>query len=276
MPHTIHIKKWVERSKEDFYILFVGAWIPFNAWYHKEIVPRCGSKRDRDNINFIAQNANTYKNKILAYLSGTDRESIRFQQEIVDLHRALLLHAIPDNTEPITFKTTTIFDAPALIQKDFYKSHYKVERISRGGNNYNYEVLLEDKNTHAVKYRNVFTACEEGLLTADPNFMRLTDTVRNKLKDEFLAVGTKAPRNVILDPIVTAEGNRRPQHSIELGDYDKQYFIDDRDKIAQVLIQLIYNLRCQIFHGSLDPSEANMVVYQHAYHIQSMLIKELY
>lgn len=275
MPHTIHIKKWAERSEEDFYMLFVGAWIPFNAWYHKEIVPLCGSKRDRDNINYIAQNANTYKNKIMAYLNGSDRESLRFQQEVVDLHKALLLHAIPDNTEPISFKTTTIFDAPALIQKDYYKSHYKIERTSHG-NSYNYEVLLEDKNTHAVKYRKVFAVCEERLLTADPDFMRLTDAVRSKLKEEYLSVGIKAPRNVILNPIVTPDGNRKPFHSIELGDYDKQYFIDDRDKIAQVLIQLIYNLRCQIFHGSLDPSEANMVVYQHAYHIQSMLIKELY
>ena len=275
MPHTIHIKNWVERSEEDFYKLFVSAWIPFNAWYHKEIVPRCSSKRDRDNINYIAQNANTYKNKILAYLNGIDRESLRFQQELVDLHRALLLHAIPDTTEPITFKTTTIFDAPALIQKDYYQSHYKIERTPHGGG-YNYEVLLEDKNTHAVKYRNRFTACEEGVLAADPNFMRLSEAIRNKLKEEFLSVGINAPRNIILDPIVTADGNRKPLHSIELGDYDKQYFIDDRDKIAQVLIQLIYKLRNQIFHGSLDPTEANMVVYQHAYHIQRMLIKELY
>jgi hypothetical protein len=195
---------------------------------------------------------------------------------LVDLHRALLLHAIPDTTEPITFKTTTIFDAPALIQQDYYKGHYKIERTPRGGNNYNYEVLLEDKNTHAVKYTNRFQTCDARLLNADPNFMRLSETMRNKLVEEFIAVGIKAPRNVVLDPIVTADGNRKPQHSIELGSYDKQYFIDDKDKIAQVLIQLLYNLRCQIFHGSLDPTEANMVVYQHAYHIQLMLIKELY
>lgn len=275
MPHTIHIEKWVKRNEEDFYMLFVGAWIPFNAWYHKEIAPLCGSKKDRDNINYIAQNPNTYKNKILAYLNGRDGESLRFQQELVDLHRALLLHAIPDNSEPITFKTTTIFDAPALIQQDFYKSHYKIERTPRGGS-YNYDVVLEDKNTHAVKYRSHFTRCDASLLDADPNFTRLTEAIRNKLKEEFLAVSIKAPRNVILEPIVVGGSNRKPLHSIELGDHDKQYFIDDRDKIAQVLIQLIYNLRCQIFHGSLDPTEANMVVYQHAYQIQHMLIKELY
>lgn len=275
MAHTIHIEKWAKRNEEDFYMLFVGAWIPFNAWYHKEIAPRCSSKRDRDNINFIAQNPNTYKNKILSYLNGRDRESLRFQQELVDLHKALELHAIPDDTEPITFKTTTIFDAPSLIQQDFYKSHYKIERTPRGSG-YNYDVLLEDKNTHAVKYRNNFATCDAATLEADPNFMRLTEAIRNKLKDEFLAVGIKAPRNVILEPIVVGGVNRKPQHSIELGDHDKQYFIDNRDKIAQVLIQLIYNLRCQIFHGSLDPTEANMVVYQHAYQIQRMLIKELY
>lgn len=274
MPHTIHIDKWIKRSNEDFYMLFVRAWIPFNAWYHKEIRPVAG-KRDRDCIDYIAQNPNTFKNKILSFLNGTDRESLAFQQELVDLHNALLRHAIPDNTEPITFKTTTIGDAPSLIEKDFYKCHYKIERTAHG-NTYHYDIRLEDKITHAAKYSKHFNDWKLEDLETDPNFSRLSESLRNKLSEEFKRVSIKAPCNIILDAVVNADGSKKkPLHSIEYGHYDKQYFINDKDKIAQVLIQVIYALRCQIFHGSLDPSESNLEVYEHAYQIQRMLIKEL-
>ena len=255
-------------------MFFVRAWIPFNAWYHKEIAPLAG-KRDRECIDYIAQHPNTYKNKILSFLNGTDRESLQFQQELVDLHYALLRHTIPDNTEPINFKTTTIGDAPALIEEDFYKTHYKIERTAHG-NNFHYDVRLEDKNTHAAKYSKHFNDWKLENLETDPNFLRLSGPLQNKLKDEFKRVSIKAPRNIILDAIVGADGSRKkPLHSIEYGGFEKQYFINDKDKIAQVLIQVIYLLRCQIFHGSLDPSESNGEVYKHAYQIQRMLIEEL-
>ena len=28
-----NIKDWIGRSEPDYYMMFVKAWIPFNAWY---------------------------------------------------------------------------------------------------------------------------------------------------------------------------------------------------------------------------------------------------
>lgn len=255
-------------------MLFVSAWIPFNAWYNKEIRPTAG-RRDRDCIDYICQHPNTYKNKILSFLNGTDRESLRFQQELVDLHKSLLRHTIPDNTAPINFKTTTIGDAPALIESDFYKCHYKIERIP-AGTSYHYDMFLEDRLTHASKYSKHFNAWKMEDLETDPNFQRLSNALKERLIEEFAKVSILAPRNIVLNATEAADGTKKkPLHSIELGRLDKQYFIDDRDKIAQVLIQVIYQLRNQIFHGSLDPTSSNQEVYEHAYRIQQMLIKEL-
>lgn len=255
-------------------MLFVKAWIPFNAWYHKEIAPSAGNT-DRECIDYIAKNANTYKNKILSFLDGSDRESLRFQQELVDLHNALLQHSIPDNADPISFRSTTIFDAPSLVENDFYKYHYKIERITHG-QSYHYDIRLEDKNTHATCYSNHFNRWKIEDLVADPNFTRLSLAVQNKLKKEYARVYIGAPRNIVLDPVTMADGSTKsPPHSIAYGNHDKQYFIDNKDKIAQVLIHVIYRLRCQIFHGSLDPSDTNTEVYEHAYQLHRMLIKEL-
>ena len=68
---------------------------------------------------------------------------------------------------------------------------------------------------------------------------------------------------------------QRPAHAIEISKDLDVYFIDDKEKIAKVLIRLLYQLRCEIFHGSLLPSSNNMEVYEHAYKIQYQLINEL-
>ncbi len=38
---------------------------------------------------------------------------------------------------------------------------------------------------------------------------------------------------------------------------------------------MLYELRCKLFHGELDPTEANQDIYKYAYNIQNLLIKEL-
>ncbi|MCX2476923.1 hypothetical protein OQZ33_21495 [Pedobacter sp. MC2016-05] len=53
------------------------------------------------------------------------------------------------------------------------------------------------------------------------------------------------------------------------------YFVKDYELIAKVIIQMLYELRCKLFHGELDPIAANLGIYQHAFHIQKTLIKEL-
>lgn len=277
MPYNLHIDKWLERAKEDFYTLFVKSWIPFNAWYNRDIAPSVSPGTDRACVNYICKHDNTYKNKLLAFLRGNTREDYRFQQEMVDLHLALLRHQIPDATHPISFKTTTIFDDSNYLQeKDFYTIHYKIERIPKAnGGGYDYDVKVVDKSTGGLKYSRTFNRWKMEDLENDADFAQFSEAVRNKLKNAFSAVYIKAPTNVIKQPVQKNGVFSKPPHSIAYGKEEKAYFIDDEDKVAQVLIQLLYELRCQIFHGELDPTTQNMEVYEHAYRIQSMLIKEL-
>lgn len=274
MPHSIHIPEWIHRAQQDYYILFVQAWIPFNAWYKKEIAPSSGDQ-DRKCINHICQNANTYKNKILSLLNGVDRQSRIFKQELADLHAALLAHSIPDNAEPITFKTTSIYDlSTPVLEGDFYRYHYKVERTGAEPN-FHYDIRIEDKNTHAAKYTKNFNRWKMEDLTSDANFIALSDSVKTHTIDLFKRIYPGSPTNVVLDPVDRAGQLCAPPNSICLDEEARIYFIKDVDKIAQVLIQVIYSLRNQIFHGSLNPTDANQEVYKHLYVIQSMLIKEL-
>ena len=274
MPHSIHISEWIKRAQHDYYILFVQAWIPFNAWYKREIAPLSGDK-DRECINYICRNANTYKNKILSLLNGADRQSRTFRQELADLHATLSAHSIPDIAEPITFRTTSIYDlSTSFLEEDFYRYHYKVERTGVSPN-FHYDIRIEDKNTHATKYTKNFNRWKLEDLTSDVNFNVLSDSVKTHTIDLFKRIYPGSPTNVVLDPVYRAGQLCAPPNSICLDEEAGIYFIKDFDKIAQVLIQVIYSLRNQIFHGSLNPTDANQEVYKHLYVIQSMLIKEL-
>lgn len=278
MPYNLHIDEWLKRSDEDFYTLFVKAWIPFNAWYKRDIAPIATKDTDRGCINHICQNSNTYKDKLLGYLRGNQREDLRFQQEMVDLHLSLLRHQIPDAINPINFKTTTIYDnSNPVAEKDFYSIHYKIERIQRADGGYNYDVKVRDRNAAGgpLTYNHTFNRWKLDDLTTNPDFAQYSDAIKKRLKEVYQAMYIGSPTNVIVEPVMRNGVESRPPHSKIYGREDKAYFIDNEDKIAQVLIQILYQLRCQIFHGSLNPTTQNMEVYEHAYHIQKMLIKEL-
>lgn len=277
MPYNLHIDKWLERAKEDFYTLFVKSWIPFNAWYNRDIAPLAGSDTDRACINYICKHNNTYKDKILAYLRGNTREDLRFQQEMVDLHLALLKHPIPDAATPINFKTTTIYDdSHPLEDNDFYSIHYKIERKPKtSGSGFDYDVKVTEKGTGALRFNQTFNRWKMEDLEGHADFAQFSEAVKKKLKEAFLAVYIKAPTNVIKKPVIRNGVESKPLNSVTYGKEEKAYFINDEDRVAQVLIQMLYDLRCEIFHGELEPKISSMEVYEHAYHIQLMLIKEL-
>ena len=277
MPYNLHIDRWLEKAREAFYTLFVKAWIPFNAWYNRDIAPETNNGTDRECINYICKNENTYKNKILAYLRGNTREDLRFQQEMVDLHLALLRHPIPNATHPISFSTITIYDdSHPVDQGDFYSVSYKIERkVKASGSGFDYEIKVNEKGAGPIKFNATVKKWKREDLEAHPEVAQFSETIKMRLKQAFKAVDIKAPTDAIVKPVMRKGVESKPPHSKMYGKEEKTYFIDDDDKLAQVLIQLMYKLRCQIFHGELDPTIQNMEVYEHAYRIQSMIIKEL-
>ena len=52
-------------------------------------------------------------------------------------------------------------------------------------------------------------------------------------------------------------------------------FKNDVDLLSQAIIQVLYRLRCILFHGEIQPSKDNLSVYEYAYSIMRILIKSL-
>lgn len=279
MPH-IHIEKWAARARQDYYMLFIRAWIPFNAWFTREaILSSVVPANDKNCINYICQTTNTFKTKIISLLSSTSIEGIDFRKEIALLHLALESHKIPDAISPISFSNTIIgITSTNIVQKDYRRNHYKVERIPNADRNgFTFDIRVEDKVYHTPKYVKSLNKWKKEDILTDYSYLSLDSVeVKHKIIEYFEEVNPNKPYNVLLTPKRRPDGTYiKLANSFVIDESSKIYFINDTDKIAQVLIHLLYNLRCEIFHGSIDPTEANEEIYKRAYNILYPLVKEL-
>ena len=109
-------------------------------------------------------------------------------------------------------------------------------------------------------------------LTTHPDYQPLNETDKEKVKECLTNVLKYKPAGIVKQP--KANGGK-PSHAIVIDSQIPLYLTDDTDLVARSVIQLLYQLRCIMFHGDLDPAVTNQGIFKHAYHIQEILLKEI-
>lgn len=273
----MHLKKWIEHSDADYYTMFINSWIPFNVWYQETYYDEQTCKTDKQMVEQVKNNDNKYKNKLKNLLEGRGivEEVSSFRFHLSQLYIQLNSHTIPNDKNRLAFNTIWAVDSNLdSYTFDSGTYSYKIQKIvgaARGAKQYQIEVI--NRNSGATtdiielfkKYLNE--------LDANADFVSLsTETKKFNVRDCLLHVLRHKPANFVKSPTATG---RKPAHSIVIDEHIPLYLSDDINLDAQAIIQLIYQLRCIIFHGDLEPTLANMPIYEHLYHIQKILIKEL-
>lgn len=264
--------------KVDYYTQFVKSWIPFNAWYmvniHSDTL-----HNDRKIIDHLKQNSNPFKDRILSLLEGDDNDAIQFRNHIGQLHMSLEGYAIPSHDSKITFTSTTIAKNPNTQHSiTFKKKAYKVDfdvtapkttkrlkceifQIQTGGGHK--PIFLDEFNDWSM---------EEFLESA--KYKALSSEQREKLRLCYEEVNPNKPVNVVVSAKRKGDGSyTKPANSLIIDSDSNTYFIDDIDLVSKVLIEVLYLLRCALFHGEIDPTETNQTSYKHAYSILKSLIQ---
>jgi hypothetical protein len=86
----------------------------------------------------------------------------------------------------------------------------------------------------------------------------------------------KKPEIIIVNPMRNGSGAFiPPPNSIIIDERRHLYFVNNYELVSKVIIEIMYDLRCKLFHGELDPITANLGIYENAYNLQKILIKEL-
>ena len=104
-----HIGKWIDRAEPDFYMMFIKAWIPFNALYMANYYYETANRTsDRAIINHIKSNDNAIVRRIKSLLRGSDTVSLEFKHALGKMEMELRAHAVPNEYDRLSFSNVCI------------------------------------------------------------------------------------------------------------------------------------------------------------------------
>ncbi len=258
------IKRWNELSGIDYYIQFIKVWIPFNAWY----VNMYGDdKSDRFCITKIQDNSQI-KDSIIALLdiNNTEDNAIELRKALASLHNELKNNAFPNAKNKITFNSVDLgISSENNVREIKNKDHYIINRYTEnnpeGKPNKSIKIeLMNDKQETIFLFNQKKYDWEE--IESNAEYKHLSQKRKNNLEHLYLRIN---PRLILNMEEVKNRG-------IELG--EKVFFINNKELISKAIIEILYLLRCKIFHGEMIPSDNNKLIYKNAYQILSVIIKK--
>ena len=276
------ISNWIEKSEPDFYTLFIKAWIPYNSWYIHNFYDEDASPRranDKEIIGYIKNNSNVYKDKIITLLRNGDNESKKFKLLISSLYYQLENTPIPDVNEKISFNSICISDNAnskgpwTLNESGFSVSGKKDETLPRASARWIFEVI-DNRTTKTISRISLFK-CSLAELHSNNDFNSLANKYKSTVEKCLNEIDPNKKISVVIPPERKRGKYVEPQHSICIDSDKNLYFTDNLEDVSKSLIQILYELRCKLFHGEIDPSETNSGVFEQAFYIQRVLIKAL-
>lgn len=259
-----NIDHWLRQAEPDYYILFLKAWIPFNAWYVAEL-PHF-DKKDADIIKELQDNENSKPRHIIEnYLIGPKTQvSDSFKNHLGQLHHYLETKTIIHNRNRITFRNINLTENPDKFKKhvDSSSNVYKAERTQSY-----YQAFIETKGGKTLlDFKHPSYNLDD--LQKNVDFIRINDTtIQQHILDCYIAINPKKPIDLVQDS--------SSSHFILLGNENPVQFKKEPTSIARATIKILYALRCMLFHGEIEPTPVNYPVYEHAYNLLRLIIKEL-
>lgn len=260
-----NINNWIRHSDPDYYSLFIRAWIPFNAWYIVEMPQH--NKKDRLIIKELIDDPKSKPRiKIEALLRNNDFESKRFKSQLAQLHNELERISLIHNNQRLSFTNIALSENPTKHKSDTDKNGNKFKAEIKPGY---FEALIVDKNGKTLMhYKNPIYDLTD--LKQNIHFIGLRDKkIQNKIFDCYLEINPNNPTNLL-------SKSKSKNEYILLDDFLKVKFTNKIETISQACIKVLYSLRCMLFHGEIDPTASNSVVYEHGYNILKTIIKDLY
>lgn len=265
-----NLKQWRDSARIDWFSQFIKAWIPFNAW----MTDTFGDLSDHDLLDNVKKGSNVVYNRIVPIITWSQaqargansgwqdmsQEADEFRLRIEQLHRLLQSCVIEGRKGRVSFETVDIGSNPyADDQLCKMKRTFRVRRDhpTKG------QVTLEMSATKTRKGFKLTQPAHDRRALEDETSFRL---LKAGYRTIFLSMhSTIAPRKVI--SVLAAHDS---QHILRFGNTN---FIQEPEKIFSALVDVSYNLRNALFHGSITPNEQHNEIYEPAYHIVMRFVR---
>lgn len=252
MPNTFtdNRDRWLQMSEVDYLGQFVKAWLAFNAWYRGAYT----ETRDREIIEEIKWNANPIAARVRPLLGRDSEEAEQFRTEIGLLHHRLenyeLHHGKGNDRTRIRFRQIVIrSEPPNREQFTYWRYQCTIARLQNG----TVTVIVTDQHgTNRVNLQQ--PRFDPAGLDNDTGFANLTENLKTRCRRCY---GLVNPR---LEKDLTAGD----EEAIECGTHS---FRCGPDFLFAGVVEVVYLMRCSLFHGELVPTREAAECYEPAYRI---------
>lgn len=273
-----NIVRWIDQSNIDYTTYFIKAWIPFNAWYDLHYHNQPNMDSDRAKINAIKNLANPARNGINDYLETDDQLSNEFKSYLAALHHALRHHQLDGNDGRISFhEVVKEKNATNVINETFDRTRYFLQRTDGGrlGDVTQMQVIISNQQGNAI-FNYQHNGYDLAHLQANQNLQGLSDARRENLRLRF----QKLHPIIIIDSTQSInDAQENPKNYYKCDSYHfKRDAADAHCQshiVCRAIIETLYQLRNQLFHGELIPSKAALPVYQNAYFLLKMILEKI-
>ena len=257
--------RWLSlaESDSDFVMLFIRSWIPFNAWYCNNY-PQY-NKKDRLILADVKKDQNLFRTRILALLNGNDIEAQNFRSYLGLIHKSLEKYYVPNTQCRLTFMNLNFRYNPLKISSNLipHKSlNYKTEYLPPPSQD-RVKVMIVHSVNNLTKFSYNHTKYDQNHLKNYTLFQALTNEQQQYLIKHFEAINPNKTENIITES---------KRNKLDCGGVA---FINNKDLISMAIIELLYQLRCILFHGEIQPSKDNLKVYEPAYYLLRLLLPSL-
>lgn len=255
-PYIENATRWKELADIDYFSYFIKAWIPFNAWFRHAY----SSTKERDILQAIKLRDNPIRNRLIRLLGQQGEDANEFKSYISQLHNRLEGYQLANQGKVITFRHCYIDENPQKqINELSDRMTYKITRISN--NNITLEIIGQNGQTRFNYHQTTNYNWDE--IANFPGYIALSPQQRTRLQGYYQQVNPKIEINLL---------DTNPPDSITIGSYQ---FRNSPENIFAGLIEVIYQLRCVLFHGEVVPNRNTNKIYEPAYHIVKIFLDNI-
>jgi len=254
MPNSFidNREAWLRMSEIDYLGQFVKVWLAFNAWYRSAY----SETQDRKIINELKWNSSPVGNALRPLIETQSEDAEQFRSDIGFLHHRLEHYEIntgkDENKQRITFRRIFLKDRQPSVEEGASHGYtFRVERKSHGA----IESTVQNKSGS-----NVLSVAQAKHdlpdLCGKPCFAALSTKQQNTLKKLYESTAPKE--------FVDLLSQGRSQTAIKCGSYS---FYCSREELFATVVEVVYLMRCHLFHGELTPTRQSSECYEPAYRI---------
>lgn len=245
-------KHWTDQIEIDYYAAFIKSWIAFNAWLNYKY----------DNINDVQKIENLVDGSLLKDIIC---RVIREQDDAeMLLSRIAKLHELLESRE-IKNKEKRVSLTKICVKRDPINTEETKNRVT-------YSFKCEGNKNKCIITNSLGEKLFE-FIDDSKNYSE--EKCQEKLNQDSLTPTQKSYAFSLYKQLAPTEEinllNTSASEYYEIGQFR---FIKNEKHIFQALIETIYDIRCLLFHGDIEPEE-NSDIYEQAYYIVKYFVNKV-